>query len=460
MLRIIFLILPVVVLLYACESVKGVLNPEEPKEDMTPAEARAALRDLSVPYNQASFIEHAEAGDLEVVKLFLVAGLDVNVQPYTATSVYVSKRDDPTALTDLEAVWYPPEGSQDNDTALMKAAAAGHLKVVQFLVENGADVFLKNVQDQNALIFAAAAGHLDVVEYLFTCDDSVGRDCGNAIHDTPFAPFDNDYLSRPPATASQWAAYNGHLDVVQYLTEWHVRWGEPKPLYPWVLLEWATLGGHLAVVEYMTEIIATGTSDLGFEQTWYDDGGHTGRRWSPSHVAYAASRALALASYAGHTEIVRFLLERGDAEVYYRFSEWTPIQTPEGILYFQEIGGGALHWSIDQGHHEILSLLLEHWMMTYGADGRDPHGATALMYAAAGGVLAMAATLLDNGAPINAQTDVGTTALIFAAATGQVDMVRLLLDRGADASIQNAHGYTALSLAEERQHQDVVELLQ
>ena len=171
MLRIIFLILPVVVLLYACESVKGVLNPEEPKEDMTPAEARAALRDLSVPYNQASFIEHAEAGDLEVVKLFLVAGLDVNVQPYTATSVYVSKRDDPTALTDLEAVWYPPEGSQDNDTALMKAAAAGHLKVVQFLVENGADVFLKNVQDQNALIFAAAAGHLDVVEYLFTCDD-------------------------------------------------------------------------------------------------------------------------------------------------------------------------------------------------------------------------------------------------------------------------------------------------
>ena len=269
-----------------------------------------------------------------------------------------------------------------------------------------------------------------------------------------------DYLSRPPATASQWAAYNGHLDVVQYLTEWHVRWGEPKPLYPWVLLEWATLGGHLAVVEYMTETIATGTSDLGFEKTWYDNGGYTGRLWSPSHVADAASRALALASYAGHTEIVRFLLERGDAEVYYRFSEWTPIQTPEGILYFQEIGGGALHWSIDQGHHEILSLLLEHWMMTYGADGRDPHGATALMYAAAGGVLAMAATLLDNGAPINAQTDVGTTALIFAAATGQVDMVRLLLDRGADASIQNAHGYTALSIAEERQHQDVVELLQ
>ena len=115
--------------------------------------------------------------------------------------------------------------------------------------------------------------------------------------------------------------------------------------------------------------------------------------------------------------------------------------------------------AINQGHAEVVRLLLEHWMWEYSADGRDDYGTTALMYAAAAGDLEMARLLLENGAPINAQTDVGTTALMFAAAFGHVEVVRFLVENGADIHIQNGYNYTALSLAEERGHQEVVDFL-
>ena len=73
--------------------------------------------------------------------------------------------------------------------------------------------------------------------------------------------------------------------------------------------------------------------------------------------------------------------------------------------------------------------------------------------------LEMARLMLENGAPVNGQTDVGTTALMFAAAEGHVEIVRFLVENGADIHIQNGYNYTALSLAEERGHQEVVDFL-
>lgn len=64
---------------------------------------------------------------------------------------------------------------------------------------------------------------------------------------------------------------------------------------------------------------------------------------------------------------------------------------------------------------------------------RGAHDFPLLWYPAlAGGALALAATLMDHGADIEAQHYLGTTALHLAAARGQRDLVALLLDRGAD----------------------------
>lgn len=421
---------------------------------VTPEEARQALEDMGIPYSQSSFIEYAAEGNLEVVQLFVWAGMSVNVQPYTARTVLVSTRENPTALDHLESSWFPQEGEEDNDTALMKAAYGGHLEVVKFLLSNWADMHIKNQQEQNVITFAAAGGHLDVVKFLMEdwygpceeiCVDATALLRGNGgnldldaayktCRSTCSAPLRDatsytwDALVDGPLTHVQWAAYNGHLDVLQYMLPTLIRKGVP---FLNTILDAAALGGHVDVVQWLVDEATT------------------------SRV----NSSLMVASYLGHVDIVRILLNAG-ANIGWRRSSWIGLNTPEGRLYFEEIGFGALHAAIQTGHSDVLRILLEHWMTKFGADGRDEYGMTVLHFASAGGDIDMVKISIKNGAPVNGQSDLGTTALHFAAQWGHIDIVKNLLSEGADTSLVNALGETALILAEENGHTDIVNLLQ
>ena len=85
------------------------------------------------------------------------------------------------------------------DTALRGAARYGHLAVVEFLVGSGADVNAANDDGQTALLIAAEGGHLSVVEYLV----EQGADVN-------FVDWRGD-------TALRGAARYGHLAVVEFL---------------------------------------------------------------------------------------------------------------------------------------------------------------------------------------------------------------------------------------------------
>lgn len=58
------------------------------------------------------------------------------------------------------------EGVDGIGTALIDASAAGHIQIVQLLIERGADVNLANSHGETALHAAKTAGHNDIARIL------------------------------------------------------------------------------------------------------------------------------------------------------------------------------------------------------------------------------------------------------------------------------------------------------
>lgn len=97
--------------------------------------ARKELQQMRVPYNEATFVDRAGKGDLKVVKLFLQAGMNVNVK------------------------------NSEGATPLIAAVEGGHAELVKLLLEKKADV---NLDKKGVTPFMAAshAGKADLVKLL------------------------------------------------------------------------------------------------------------------------------------------------------------------------------------------------------------------------------------------------------------------------------------------------------
>ena len=410
----------------------------EPKPDpLTAEEGRAILQEAGVPYSQASFLAAAHDGDLALVEAFVAAGMDVNVQ----------------------------NEDQHYDTALMRASAQGHLDVVQFLLGEGADPNLRNdrcaghiafpdlvidaqgdgqCNRQTALKWASYAGHLDIVRALLDAG-AWARIVGE----------DWFYVQEGPDRPLTLAAAAGHLDVVRYLVPHATVRLSGLSTYGDLVrggyhaLMWAAYGGHQQVAAFLLgEGSGTGSGKFDINPK-KPLGAVRGEGYAPLHFA----------AIAGQTEMVQWLLDRG-ADIHVRVTRWYVVWKGGEYSTFKSYGVSALSLAAQQGHIETLRLLLEHWVTTYGTDGRDDHGRTTLMYAAAAGDTDTMAALVAGGAPVNAKTHTGATALMFAAAEGHAAAVALLLEMGADTSAANNNNDTALILAQENGHDEIVEMLE
>ena len=186
--------------------------------------------------------------------------------------------------------------------------------------------------------------------------------------------------------------------------------------------------------------------------------------------------SLMIASYLGHVDVVKYLLslnrqddmgsphEIDENEViydrgYYITTEPCIESTSVyiDINYIPKEGRSALMYASEEGHTEIVALLLEGGAK---AAMRSDSGLTAVILASANGHCGVVQLLLLCGADVNdAHYVTGLTPLLTASQYGHFTVVQTLLMWGADINRRLNNGQSALVVASWRNYPEVVWLL-
>jgi ankyrin repeat protein len=286
-------------------------------------------------------------------------------------------------------------GSYGN--ALQAASYGGHEKVVQMLLDRGADVNAQGGRFSNALPAASYGGHERVVQMLLDRGadvNSQGRYYGNALHV---------------------ASFRGHAKLVQMLLDRGADVNAQGGRFS-NALQAAADRGHERVVQMLLDRAA----DVNAQGGRFDN-------------------ALEAASYRGHERVVQMLLDWG-ADVNARGGRFD----------------NALQAASEGGHERLVEMLLDR-----GADVNAQGGAydNALEAASVGGNEKLVRMVLDRGADVNAQGGLYGNALQAAAYGGHERLVEMLLDRGADINAQCGFYGNALQAASEGSHERLVQML-
>ena len=353
------------------------------------------------------------------------------------------------------------------DIWLLKAAADGQEVVVQWLLNNCAELNSEDKSGKTPLSLAAAKGHEAVVKLLLSRDD-VAAD----------SPDEDDW------TPLFWAAMNGHEAVVKLLLSRDDVAADSQQEGGRTPLSWAAANGHEAVVKLLL-----GRDDVAVDSR-NDDG------WTP----------LSLAAENGHKAVVKLLLGRDDVAADSRDEDgrtplfWAAVNGHEAVVKLllsrdveadpkDKYGRTPLSSAAAKGHEAVVKLLISR--DDVAADPQDEHGRTPLFRAAVNGHEAVVKLLLsrdveadpkvEHGTPLSSATLSGheaevklllsqdteadpkdadsRTPLSWAAANGHEAVVKLLLSRGVEADPKEKHGRTPLSWAAANGHEAVVKLL-
>jgi len=442
-----------------------------------PTDTTAPAAPSKPRYFGADLRQAIEKGDLEAVKRCLPGGADINANARNSSG------------------W----------TLLHHAACDGQKEIVQYLLDQGADVNAKANDGFTPIHVAAVQGHTETVRL--------------------FAERGATDLDAPSA-----AAANNVERLRQLVKE------DPELLvktwYTWVWCEEHTLLHHAAHHGSVESIAALAA--LGADPKAQDSEGCT-----PLMIAAAAGHVEAvrellkhddridLASKYGWTPlvfaasrereaVVRLLLERGaeydlltavargDLARVKALVEgrpdlvkeeeardqspltWAAVHNQPEVLtwlidhgadinYHNDYDGSVLSVAAWNGHTAIVKILLDR-----GADTEVGAYGTPLHQACRQGNLELVRLLLDRGAQINSENNGHDTPLCSAVREGRIDVARYLLDRGADpnkggpvadAALENrieiaqlllgrgAEAGKAIHYAAEKGYLDLVELL-
>lgn len=156
-----------------------------------------------------------------------------------------------------------------------------------------------------------------------------------------------------------------------------------------------------------------------------------------SKSVYCDISPLSCAAKHGHTEIAKFLVEKG-ADV-----------KGQGYDF-------PLHFAAENGHVVTVEYLI---MAGANVNASNIKGMSAIHYAAGNGHTKVVVSLINAGADVNIRRNGNYTALHYAASCGCTEMVRALINAGADVNAEITGGNTALICAARGKHFEAAEIL-
>jgi len=121
-------------------------------------------------------------------------------------------------------------------------------------------------------------------------------------------------------------------------------------------------------------------------------------------------------------------------------------------------GTRPLDYAVGANNVEMARMLLDHGALITRQENQDGYGLSLLRSACISSRLDMVRLLVQKGASVNEEDDIGETPLRSAAVRGDHDVVKLLIELGADVNVKDrVSGSTPLMLA---RSPEVIELLE
>lgn len=331
-------------------------------------------------------------------------------------------------------------------TGLHFACQKGHIRLVDLLLDCGADVRLRRDDGLDALYLAAEQGHSEICQRLFDARPDLDPNASNKKGRTPLfnAVLNGDIeLARlliekkavhvPEQVTGLYpvhaAAIEGSTEMIKLIVD-ESNVNQPS-IYTSQPIHCAIQEGNLEAVK---QLIALG-ADIEAKMKDYRN---------PGSEVLCVTPIMAAAD-AKEDEIVNFLLGLG-----------VQVKEPETAE-----GWNMLHIAASRGNLELAKHLTDSFGMDAfkpAQDGESPFSMAA--DSAQNEVLEYFWTLPKPASfNINAATPGGLTALASAVRSPNTKTIGFLLEHGADAKIESGFGLLAGAIMSEGSRQDVLEVI-
>lgn len=387
----------------------------------------------------------------DVVQLFLQYNADVNIKDY----------DDNTALImscnrgNFRVVEILLENknidinvrSKDGYTALMISCNTKNFIITKALIENGADLYIKNNNDQTALQLACNQCFSEVLDLFFNHqnkmdllqEDKFGftpyhmiKLNGSVLYFTKVINYEIDYLTMAIKCYECSSQAELPEKAINYLgKEVYDQFDTARDSHPEIL---EALKAKLAYIEKEKSDINTYLELKGkFQECTLDL-----KRLSPAEI----NILLIYATIYLDVKIIYCLLEMRNKMP----------NLPFDINAVDQDGNSALHYISGSGRYEwdFINALIRFFLSQPDIDRnlQNHKGYTPLMYACYNNNIDVSRILIEYDVEINLTNHANCTALMMACNNRCHDTVKLLLKYGAEVNVQETiNGETALTLA-------------